>query len=109
MNDLRILRDRQAAASEALDRSEAAADPYGSAAMCVVTFQETTYPTSAGKFYACHPELLTGSESEGATPTFTGDTATSIYAFNLGTQIPPNGTKLVIHAVVGRWIFRYDG
>ena len=32
MNDLRILRDRQAAAADSLDRQAAAADPYGSAA-----------------------------------------------------------------------------
>jgi hypothetical protein len=109
MNDLRILRDRQAAASGALDRQAAAAEPYGSAAMCVITTTVTTYPTSAAEFYACNPELLTGSEDEGATPTFTADTATIVYALNLGTAIPPNGTKLVIHSAGGRWVFRYDG
>ena len=109
MNDLRILRDRQAAASDSLDRQAAAADPYGSAAMCVLTTTVTTYPTTANTFYACNPELLTGSEDEGATPTFTPDTATIIYALNLGTVIPPNGTKLVIHSAGGRWTFRYDG
>ena len=108
MNDLRILRDRQTAASDLLDRSTGQ-DPYGSAAMCVVTTTVTAYPTSAPEFYACNPELLTSSEAEGATPTFTADTATVIYALNLGTAIPPNGTKLVIHAVGGRWAFRYDG
>ena len=66
--------------------------------MCVITTTVTTYPTSAAEFYACNPELLTGSETEGATPTFTADTATVVYALNLGTAIPPNGTKLVIHA-----------
>ena len=34
MNDLRILRDRQAAAENALDRQAAAGDQFGSAAMC---------------------------------------------------------------------------
>lgn len=107
MNDLRILRDRQTAASIALDRN-GGQDPYASAAMVVITTTVTTYPTSAAEFYACNPELLTGSEAEGATPTFTVDTATIVYALNLGTAIPPNGTYLVIHSVGGRWCFRYD-
>jgi hypothetical protein len=108
MNDLRVLRDRQTAASAALDRS-VGTDPYASAALCVITTTVTTYPTSAAEFYACFPELLTGSETEGAVPTFTPDTATTLYALNVGTAIPPSGTKLVIHGVGGRWVFRYDG
>jgi hypothetical protein len=109
VNDLRVLRDRFAAASSALDRSTSTESSGGNAAMCVVTTTVTTYPTSAGAFYACNPELLTGSEAEGATPTFTADTATIVYALNLGTAIPANGTKLVIHSVGGRWSFRHDG
>jgi hypothetical protein len=108
MNDLRILRDRQTTASDLLDRT-GGQDPFGSAAMCVITTTVSSYPASAAEFYACNPELLTGSEAEGATPTFTADTATVVYALNLGTAIPPNGTKLVIHATGGRWCFRYDG
>ncbi len=108
MNDLRVLRDRFAALSSALDRSTTDCDG-GNAAMCVVTATVTTYPTSAGSFYACHPELLTGPETEGATPTFTPDTATTIFALNVGSAIPPSGTKLVIHSVGGRWSFRFDG
>src|SRR5262245_45344196 len=109
MNDLRILRDRQAAQQCALNRFESTADLYGSAAICVVTATVTTYPTVAARFYACNPELLIGSEAEGASPTFTADSSTVIYALNVGTAIPPNGTKLVIHSVSGRWTFRYDG
>jgi hypothetical protein len=102
------MRERQTVANNALDRS-AAADPHGSAAQCVITTTFASYPVAAGNFYACNPEILTGSEAEGAVPTFTADTATVVYAFNLGSAIPPSGTKLVIHAVGGRWCFRYDG
>ena len=108
MNELRVMRERQQAASAALDRS-AGQDPYASAAMCVITTTVETYPVVAARFYACNPELLTGAETEGAAATFTADTNTIVYAVNLGTAIPPNGTKLVIHAVGGRWTFRYDG
>ena len=48
----------------------------------------TTYPTSATAFYARNPELLSGAETEGAAATFTTDTATVVYALNLGTAIP---------------------
>ena len=108
MNDLRVLRDRQEAASAALDRQDDLA-AFGSAALCVATGTVTTYPTSPAEFYACVPLLLTGSEAEGATPTFTPDTATTLYALNVGTAIPPATTKLVIHSVGGRWVFRFDG
>ena len=80
MNDLRILRDRQAAAENALDRQAAAGDQFGSAAMCAITTTVTTYPTSATAFYVCNPELLSGAETEGAAATFTTDTATVVYA-----------------------------
>jgi hypothetical protein len=109
MNDLRILRDRQTAAETALDRATAADDPHASAAMCAITTTVTTYPTSAAVFYACNPEILGGTEAEGATPSFSADTTTILYAMNLGTAIPPNGTIIVIHAVGGRWAFRFDG
>ena len=109
MNDLRILRDRQAAAENALDRQAAAGDQFGSAAMCAITTTVTTYPTSATAFYACNPELLSGAETEGAAATFTTDTATVVYALNLGTAIPAPSTKIVIHSAGGRWTFRYDG
>ncbi len=75
----------------------------------MITTTVTTYPTSAGVFYACNPELIYGNETEGATPTFTADGSTIVYALNLGTSIPPNGTILVIHSVGGRWVFRFDG
>jgi hypothetical protein len=109
MNDLRILRDRQAAAKDALDRQAAGSDPFSSATMCAITTTVTTYPTTAAAFYACNPELLSGAETEGAPATFTADTATVVYVLNLGTAIPPVATKIVAHSAGGRWTFRYDG
>jgi hypothetical protein len=108
MSDLRVMRERQAAAADALDRASGA-ESTGSAALCVITTTVTSYPTSAGVFYACNPELIYGNETEGATPAFSADGSTVVYALNLGTAIPPNGTILVIHSVGGRWVFRFDG
>jgi hypothetical protein len=102
------MRERQLDASDHLDRAPDL-DAFASAAMCAITTVVTSYPTSAAVFYAVNPELLTGTETEGSAATFTADTGTVLYALNLGTAIPPQGTKLVIHAVGGRWAFRYDG
>jgi hypothetical protein len=109
MNDLRVLRDRQIAAETALDRLGAAADPYGDAAMLVVTTTVETYPGSPNEFYACNPQLCYGDETEGGTPTFTTDTDTVIYGLGIGSAVPASGTQLVLHSVGGRWCFRYDG
>ena len=77
--------------------------------MVVITTTITTYPTSASEFYACNPELLTGSEAERRDTDVHGRHGDDCLRLNLGTAIPPNGTYLVIHSVGGRWCFRYDG
>ena len=84
-------------------------DSFGNDSLCVITTTVTAYPSVAGAFYACNLELVTGTETEGDDATFTPDNSFVIYAYNVGGQIPPNGTKLVIHAVGGRWVFCYDG
>jgi len=68
-----------------------------------------SYPTGATAFYACSPLQVDGPEIEGAAATFTQDSSRIIYAFNLGTQVPPVGTQIIAHACGGRWVFRYDG
>jgi hypothetical protein len=109
MNDLRVLRDRQTVAVDSMDRSTVDGQHFASAAQCVITTQVTTYPSTAGAYYACNPEQLSGPETEGATPTFTADTTAVLMALNVGSAVPPQGTKLVVHAAGGRWVFRYDG
>jgi hypothetical protein len=108
VNDLRVMRERQLEAGDALDRLPDL-DVYGSAAVCAITTTVTTYPTAAAEFFACNPELVTGTETEGGAATFTVDASTVIYGLNVGTAIPPNGTKVILHAIGGRWAFRYDG
>jgi hypothetical protein len=66
------------------------------------------YPAVAGRFYACNPVELDGTETEGGTATGTPDTTQVIYALNAGTTIPPSGTVVIASAVGGRWTFRYD-
>ncbi len=107
MNDLRVLRDRQLAAREAIDSSLGGARPNGSSAMLGQTTTVSTYPTTASAFYAVMFCDVDGSESEGAAATYVPRTSSVAYAFNLGTNIPPSGTMVVCHAVGGRWCFRY--
>jgi hypothetical protein len=108
MNDLRVMRERQLGTSTDLD-ALLGEDPYAAPALVVITTTVSVYPVTATVFYACNPVQLSGTETEGSVPTFTADTNTVLYALNLGTQVPPNGTYLIIHGGSGRWVFRYDG
>ena len=76
--------------------------------LLVKTFAESSYPTAAGSYFACHPVGLSGTEGEGDVATQTEDTSETVYAFNLGSTVPDAGTVLIAHAVGGRWVFRYD-
>jgi hypothetical protein len=108
MDESRILRQRQADALADLDRRGDAPED-GSAAVLAVTTTVDTYPTSAVRFYACHPVAIDGGEDEGATPAFSVDTSRIFHACNLGTKVPSVGTYVLCHGTGGRWTFRYDG
>ncbi len=79
------------------------------APLLVTTTTVTTYPTTASAFFASNPTEIDGTETEGNAASYTPDTSQVVYAFNVGTQIPPAGTRVVVQAVGGRWVFRYDG
>lgn len=109
MNDLRILRDRQAAGQEALDIGLSVGEARGSSAMLAQTTTVKTYPTTAAAFYAVVPCDIDGGEAEGTAASYVPAAGSVAYALNLGSQVPPSGTTIVCHAVGGRWCFRYDG
>jgi hypothetical protein len=106
-DEARTLRSRHAAMVRAMDRP-ASEPPDGNPAMVVVTIEEGTYPTSAGEYYACQQVTPGGAEAEGSTPTF-ATLAGTLYALNLGTAIPPEGTRLVVASIDGRWAFHFNG
>ena len=108
MFDARILRDRQEAALAATDRAATFAED-GSVAILVQTKAIAVYPTTANAFYACSPVRLDGLESEGAAVIFIADLSRTHFVYNLGSQIPPIGTKLIAQSCSGRWTFRFDG
>jgi len=81
----------------------------GSLAQLLTTFEVAKYPTAAGAYYAGNPTYVSGVEAEGGVAGYSADVSQIIYAYNVGTKVPPVGTVLVAHAVGGRWVFRYDG
>jgi hypothetical protein len=106
--DSRIERERQKALSGVVDRV-APFSSDGSTSLLVTTTKVSTYPTSAASFFASNPTEIDGSEVEGGAASYTADTTQVVYVLNVGTQIPPVGTRVVAHAVGGRWVFRFDG
>ena len=108
MDELRILRERQQAGQEALDSARGDSPPNGSAAILAMTTTVSTYPTTAGSFFAILVQSINGSEAEGSSASYVSASSTPSYAWNAGTAIPPSGTPVVCHAVGGRWVFRYD-
>jgi hypothetical protein len=105
---MRIERLRHQDLNDLVDRVPAGA-PEGSLAQLLTTTVVNIYPTTASAFYAGNPTYVNGTEAEGGVASYSPDPSQVIYAYNLGTQIPPVGTPLVAHAVGGRWVFRYDG
>lgn len=108
---MRIDRHRHDESQFDLDQiEEQGSDVSGSDAMLVQTFTETTYPTSATAEFACNPiPQIDCDDTEGSTPSFGVDSSVTLYAANVGTVIPPSGTKVLASFVGGRLVFRYDG
>jgi hypothetical protein len=104
----RVERERQNELAGVVDRRQTAL-PVGGAVVLATTTAVTAYPTTAGVFYGATPTEIDGAESEGSAATYTVDTYRLIYILNQGTQVPPIGTRVLAHAVGGRWVFRYDG
>ncbi len=105
---MRIERLRHQDLSDLVNRF-AVSDLDASLAQLLTTVEITSYPTAAGAFYAGNPTYVNGTETEGGVASYSPDSSQVIYAYNLGTQIPPEGTRVVAHALGGRWVFRYDG
>jgi hypothetical protein len=109
MSELRTIRDRLIDGADDRDVDLGREPPDCDAAEIIQTTTVTTYPTTAAAFYAYNPGEVNGTEAEGGAATYVVDTSTILYALNLGTMIPPNGTYVLAHHVGGRTVFRYDG
>lgn len=107
MNDLRTNRNRQQTLATLISRLSPP-PPDGARSLLVQTTTKTTYPTTAGVFYAVKSVDVDGTELEGATPTFTVETDI-FFALNLGSAVPPSGTNILAECFGGMWAFRWDG
>ena len=91
------------------DATQAPTEPdTGAVSFLGQTGTVSAYPTTAQAFYAITVMNVFGSEVEGTAATTATLTGT-IYAWNCGSAIPPNGTKRIITGVPYRWVFQYDG
>jgi len=100
------LRRRHMDLLDQIDRkTESAA---GNSTVLVKTVTVSTYPTAVQSFFGVQRAIVSGTEAEGQTPTFTLHGST-FYAANVGSTVPPSGTYVLASLVGGRWEFRYDG
>jgi hypothetical protein len=106
-DESRILRERLAELCAALDRIPDALACLPTS-LLVQTTTVATYPTVAGRYYACTPVAVGGNEAENQTPTFATQSGV-VYAANLGSAIPPNGTRTVIDLAGDRYVFSFNG
>jgi hypothetical protein len=83
--------------------------PTASSSYLGTTTQVQTYPTSAGAYYGLNPTTVSGDAYEGGPATYSTDSSKLLYAYNVGSSVPPSGTRVLVHQVGGRATFRYDG
>lgn len=91
-------------AREALDTTPAGK---GASMLCVTT-SLGSYPTMSPAAFAVVPEECDAEDDEGAAATYTDNTDSTFFAINLGTNVPPQGSRIIVHAVGGRWLFRWS-
>lgn len=105
-DEARTIRERHADLLEQIDRLDRPDCP--GETVVAATTTATLYPSAAGSYYAMNPVQLGGAETEGASATTTADATRVFYAYNLGSTVPPAGTKVLCHSASGRWNFRFD-
>jgi len=80
----------------------------GTPARVAQTKAISAYPTTPNVCYSVSPLAIDGPETEGASAAFTADLSTTLYAYNIGTGVPPIGSKVLVESLRGRYVFRYD-
>ncbi len=78
----------------------------GASALVCRTVSQGSYPTVAGRYYSVEAVQVGGTETEGATPSFTTISA-PFRAANLGNGVPPVGTIVLVVLAGNRQVFTY--
>ena len=79
----------------------------GSVSVLAVTKTLTSYPTSAGKFFACETRAILGTESEGASGAGTNLGDTFFAYLPVGAPIPASGSEVTCSRVAYRWVIDF--
>jgi hypothetical protein len=103
----RILRDRQTALGEVIDRATEVSTRV-TARRLVQIYDGGSMPTQASCVYLTNPVELDGNESEGGSATANVDTSTTIPVVVLWGA-PQVGDLLTAYAVGGRWVAERSG
>jgi hypothetical protein len=106
MSESRIMRSRQADLEQYNDRL-APNSIDCDVSVLGTTAEKEAYPTVAAAVYFIETANLDGSDAEGSTASVVADGG-SLFALNLGSQVPPVGTNVIVTSVGGRWCFRFD-
>lgn len=107
--ELRTLRLRMEEMRAILDRLDSRDSPAGCAATVLRTKTVDTYPASAGSYFACDVVNASGDEEEGEAAGLGTVATTTVFALNVGTKLPPDGTDVLASVADGRYVFQYDG
>jgi hypothetical protein len=75
----------------------------GTPRQLVQVYNGGSMPTNPNYYYATHPVLLGGSESEGVGSSTSVDSSQTMFVDVLG-EVPSAGTLLVAHAIGNRWV-----
>jgi hypothetical protein len=102
--EARVLRDRYAALSRALDNTSGAALMRAMGRFAGSIYNGGMMPATGGKIFLTNPVRFTGTEGEGNSQTQTIDTSTSIPVYVIGTTAPNVGDVLDCYSVGGRWV-----
>lgn len=101
---LRVQDDDDQEDRESLDR-----EPAQPAAECVmVTDSDGSYPVTPSRFFKVRPLVILGTEQEGQPGTFTTMEG-ALYAYNVGSVVPPQGVRVLVTFVPNRHVFEYNG
>jgi hypothetical protein len=107
MMEGRILRSRILDAEDEIDSGYSPC-PDAGVSIVGITAAVSSYPAVAGSFYAIHPAEVDGDPTEGGAATYVDDTSSVFYAYNLGSGVPPQGTRVICHYSGGRWTFLFN-
>jgi len=104
----RILRESLSEIEAASDRREQLPSDEGVSFLGATT-TAGSYPMTCAAVYVVIPQLIDATDAEGAVPSFDDDGSGTVPAINVGNQVPPQGTLVLVHGAGGRWTFAFNG